>query len=89
MVGKLKEKCAVAYMDDLLIAGKNFDERMQKLEQTFELLTQAELTLNIQKCKFFETVINYLDIEISEEGVRPGKGKIEAIEIVPRTKECT
>lgn len=69
MFGKSKEKCAVAYMYDVLIAGKSFDECMQKLEQTFELLRQAGLTLNIKKCTFFETVINYPGFEISEEGV--------------------
>lgn len=86
MLGKSREKCAIAYMDDLLISGKDFDECFNKLEQTFVLLKEAGLTLNINKCRFFDTVISYLGFEISTEGVRPGKAKIDAVTCFPEPK---
>lgn len=86
MLGKSREKCAIAYMDDLLISGKDFNECLIKLEQTFKLLKEAGLTLNIKKCRFFDTVINYLGFEISGEGVRPGKEKIDAVASFPEPK---
>ncbi|CAH2227286.1 jg27653, partial [Pararge aegeria aegeria] len=86
MLGNSREKCAIAYMDDLLISGKNFDECLSKLEQTFILLKKAALTLNIKKCRFFDTTINYLGFEISAEGVRPGQTKINAVISFPEPK---
>ncbi|CAB3260211.1 unnamed protein product [Arctia plantaginis] len=42
-------KPALAYMDDLIVASKTFDEGLKKLEKTFDLLNGANLTLNLKK----------------------------------------
>lgn len=81
-----QEKQALAYMDDLIITSKNIQEGLEKLENTFKLLNNANLTLNVQKCFFFQTSIDYLGYEISYEGIRPGKSKIEAVENFPEPK---
>lgn len=86
MLGKAQKKCAIAYMDDLLISGITFNECINKLEQTFILLREAGLTLNLKKCSFFDTQIDYLGFEISAEGVRPGSSKIEAVKCFPEPK---
>lgn len=79
-------KQAHAYMDDLIITSKTVQEGLDKLENTFKLLNNANLTLNIQKCFFFQTSIDYLGYEISFEGIKPGKVKIEAVENFPTPK---
>ncbi|KAL0901934.1 hypothetical protein ABMA27_007079 [Loxostege sticticalis] len=73
------EKPALAYMDDILVVSKTFEEGLKKLEKTFQLLTQSKLTLNINKCHFFKTSVEYLGYEINAEGIRPGSAKIEAV----------
>lgn len=79
-------KPAEAYMDDIIVVSKDFNEGVQKLENTFKLLNEANLTLNIKKCNFFQTNIDYLGFEISYEGIKPGKTKIEAVKNFPTPK---
>lgn len=79
----MTSKPAIAYMDDLIIPSKNFEEGLKKLEETFKLLKEAKLTLNIQKCYFFQTSIDYLGYEITGEGIKPGKTKTDAVKHFP------
>lgn len=51
------------------------------------LFRTAGLTLKLSKCHFFSTSIDYLGFEISEEGVRPGRRKIDAVEKFPQTTD--
>lgn len=79
-------KLALAYMDDLLVASRDVTEGLEKLEKVFQLIRSAKLTLNLKKCSFFQTNVNYLGYEISSEGIRPGLCKIQAVEKFPRPK---
>lgn len=83
VLGNTRFKFALAYMDDILIPGKNFNEGLSRLEDTFKLLQEAGLTLNLKKCHFFKENIEYLGYEISESGIRPGQAKITAVEKFP------
>ncbi|XP_069361223.1 uncharacterized protein [Maniola hyperantus] len=74
----------VAYMDDIIISSKTVKEGIDKLQQVLEMLKEANLTLNLAKCHFFKTTIEYLGYEISSEGVRPGLKKTEAVESFKR-----
>lgn len=69
----------LAYMDDIIIASKSISEGTSRLRQVLELLREANLTLNLNKCNFFRTTIQYLGFEITSEGVRPGPDKIKAV----------
>ncbi|XP_033228956.1 uncharacterized protein LOC117180569 [Belonocnema kinseyi] len=71
--------CALVYMDDILIATETIEEGFKQLEIVLKALPANNLTLNLSKCKFFQSRIDYLGREISSEGVRPGKRKIDAI----------
>lgn len=75
---------AIPYLDDLLCTGSNTDEMFKKLESIFDLLKKANLTLNLKKCFFFQSEIDYLGFEISEEGLKPGSKKIQAVQEFPR-----
>lgn len=83
VLGNSRFNSALAYMDDILIPGKNFNEEFDRLENTFKLLRKAKLTLNVQKCYFFQEQIEYLGYEIDRHGIRPGKDKISAVERFP------
>lgn len=76
---KGKQNLALAYMDDLLVTSQTIEEGLDKLERVFQLLRSAQLKLNIKKCDFFQTRINYLGYEISADGIRPGVAKIQAV----------
>lgn len=72
-----------AYIDDVLIASTTLEENFQKLRQVFEALRTANLTLRLDKCRFFHRQIAYLGHEISDGGIRPGQEKMPAVENFP------
>lgn len=86
MLKGAEQNLALAYMDDLLIPSKTIQEGLNKLEKVLQLLRKANLTLNPKKCVFFQTNIEYLGYEISENGIRPGNLKIEAVRTFPIPK---
>lgn len=69
----------LAYMDDIVVSSKDITEGMMKLRQVLQALKEANLTLNLSKCHFFKTCIEYLGYEISENGVKPGQRKTDAV----------
>lgn len=83
ILGNARFKEAFAYMDDVIIPSKTVEEGFQKLINTLELFRKAGLTLKLSKCNFFKESIDYLGFEVCENGVRPGKIKIDAVENFP------
>lgn len=67
------------YIDDLLIPFSTFPEGLEYLDQTLQALCAAGFTINLKKCKFFESEIEYLGRIISEKGVRPSEKKVSAL----------
>ena len=71
---------ARAYIDDLLVISKtSFEEHLNNLEQVFTCLAEAGLKVNITKCKFCQSELEYLGYTINREGVKPILKKVEAI----------
>lgn len=83
-LGNRRFDLAIPYLDDLLSASCDFDDGFKKLEEILQLLSTAGLTLNLKKCFFFQSEIDYLGYEISESGLRPGAKKIQAVAEFPR-----
>lgn len=48
VLGNSRFKSALAYMDDLLISGKDFNEEYETLKDLFKLLECSGLTLNLR-----------------------------------------
>jgi hypothetical protein len=74
-LGNLNNKDALIYLDDLLIPSKTILERMEKLERVLTFLTKAGFSLNLKKCR-----------EISQNGVKPGDSKVQALLNAPSPK---
>jgi len=51
-------KICLVYLDDVIIFGKSFEEMLSNLEKIFRRLREANLTINPQKCIFFNKKIN-------------------------------
>lgn len=67
------------YIDDLLIASKNFDEHMRHLELVFQRLKDAGLVVNISKCVFAEKEVSFLGFDVSEKGIVPSQSRVKVI----------
>lgn len=72
------------YLDDVIIASKNLEEHKLHLEQVLERFSKFGITINLAKCDFGKTKVEFLGYEVSIGGVRPLSHKIEAIKKFPK-----
>ena len=70
----------IAYLDDLLIASQNDQDHLHHLEQVFDRLLRYGLKINLEKCSFFSSRVEYLGFTITPGEIRPGKLKAKVIE---------
>jgi len=84
MISKLLKgiegKYALAYLDDLLVFSPDFESHMKHIEDVFERLKNASLSLNKKKCHFIKEKIEYLGHVISHKGIQPNPEKVRAIQ---------
>jgi len=79
VLGKLPNKIAKWYLDDILIPAKDFPEMLERLELVFKALQEAKLTLKLRKCKFACDTVPFLGFMLTPEGLKPGSEKTHAI----------
>ncbi|CAC5371569.1 unnamed protein product [Mytilus coruscus] len=79
-------KYVLAYIDDILIFSKTFEEHLQHLDEVFTRLRKANFTLKPQKCHFAVKKVNYLGHIISKDGVKVDDSKINIVKNYPRPK---
>ena len=79
-------KHTLAYLDDIVVYSKSFDEHMQHLEETLTLLSKAGMKLNHSKCSFAQKSIKFLGFQVSGDGIAPDPDKVTAINSMPAPK---
>ena len=80
---------ATSYIDDVLVHSPNMKCHLQHLQQVFERLANAGLTLRGSKCQLGLDKVHYLGHVFSESGMSPDKEKIAAIKDWPIPKTVT
>ena len=73
-----------AYIDDVVIFSKNWEEHLEHLWRVFSQLQQAGLTAKLKKCYFGGNQVHYLGHVIGGGRVQPEPGKIKAVQDYPR-----
>ena len=71
------------YVDDILVFSKSLDEHIQHLNQVLNRLTEANLTVNKNKCLFGYLQLHVLGHIISSKGIQIDKSKLEDIQNCP------
>ena len=66
-------------LDDVHIAGFDFDNYLCNLNEVLNRLTAHCLKLNVSKCTLFCEKVDYLSHEISTEDIRPLQINIQTI----------
>lgn len=84
ILGAARFSKATVYIDDILIFGKDAVQCLQRLEEVLQMIEEANLTLNLYKCEFLQSKVDYLGYEISASGVRPSEKKILSVTNFPR-----
>ena len=76
----------VCYLDDIIVTGKTDQEHTTNLQKALERLKAAGFHLKREKCKFFQSQVQYLGHIIDKESIRPVPEKIKAIVDMPKPK---
>jgi len=75
LAGLTWEVC-LAYLDDLIIFSRTFDQHIERL-QVFDRLVAAGLKLKRSKCALFQKRVKFLGSIVSREGVEPDPEKVQ------------
>src|SRR6185436_3940034 len=84
LMKKYLGKFVLAYLDDLTIYSKTFDEHVKHLAIVFQVLREAQLKLNKEKCHFFLHSITFLGHEISWQEIQPDEEKLIKVKNFPQ-----
>ncbi|KAK9736835.1 Reverse transcriptase (RNA-dependent DNA polymerase) [Popillia japonica] len=82
-------KGVVVHADDIVVSGRNVTDHDKKLEIVLKTLRDNGVTLNLRKCEFRKTQIQYLGYIVSKEGIQPDPANIESIINFPEPKCVT
>jgi hypothetical protein len=69
----------VAYLDDILIYNKSWEEHLQHIQQVLHTLWQHKLYANLEKCSFDMDKVHYLGYTVDQHGVHVNPTNIRVI----------
>ena len=76
----LLDRVCLAYLDDILVYGKTFEEHKANLQKVFTRLRSKGIKLRVDKCVFVKPEVRYLGRLVSDQGYRPDPEDIKALE---------
>ena len=77
------------YLDDILVSSTSAEQHMLHLREVFHRLSTHGLVINVSKCQFGATTIDYLGHHITSQGAIPLPAKVEAIRTFARPTTIT
>lgn len=75
--------CCYAYIDDLIVCSDSWEEHLTHLYDTFDRLSQSNLTVNLGKSEFCQATVDYLGHTVGQGQVKPITAKVDAITKFP------
>ncbi|KAE8741740.1 hypothetical protein FOCC_FOCC012735, partial [Frankliniella occidentalis] len=75
------------YDDCLAYGGNNLAEHLEQLATIFSRFKEANVTVNPEKLKFLQTEVPFLGYDISLNGIKPSKSKVECIKKIAVPKK--
>ena len=80
-------KMTCCRVDDILISGKTPVEHLLNLIEVIKRLEIRGFKCSLEKCKFYQDKVVYLGHEVSAEGIRPVRSKVEDMLKAPAPKD--
>ena len=74
------------YIDDILIASSNEEEHERHLRTVFQRLKDFSLRINVAKCQFGCSDLEFLGYAVNHDGCRPSVDRVAAIERFSKPK---
>ena len=75
----LKWSSCLVYLDDIIIVGTSFSERLRNLAGVLQRFREAGLKLKLSKCKWCQKSITFLGHIVSEEGIASDPSKTAVV----------
>lgn len=69
----------IVYLDDILIYSKTREEHVQHIKKVLERLRQHRLWAKAEKCRFFQSSVDFLGYIVSQDGVSMDPSKVKSI----------
>lgn len=88
-LGELAHQYVVVYVDDVLVIAQHVEQGIERLNTVLKVLTEAGFSLNMKKCSFMKTKVEYLGFEVEAGQIRPNKKKVEALSALPPPQSVT
>ena len=85
----LNWRTLLVYMDDLICFGRLFEETLERLEEVFQRLVNANLKLKPKNYCLFQNDVSFLGYRITAEGIMPEISKVEYIQVIPVPRNLT
>jgi hypothetical protein len=78
----------LAYLDDVIVLGKTFEEQVTNLREAFLRFRAHHLKLKPKKCHLFQVEIDFLGRRVNADGVSIQNAKVEVVKewATPRKK---
>ena len=76
----------LVYLDDIIVFGATFQEKLDNLRTVFQRLKDAGLKIQPDKCDFFCQSVNFLGHIVSADGVRPDLTNVQKVRDWPVPK---
>ena len=67
------------YLDDVLVASPTVQQHERDLRQLFAALARFGLVVNVNKCVFGVSEIEFLGHSVSQKGIKPLPAKVQAV----------
>jgi transposase InsO family protein len=71
ILGPTRWRYALAYIDDIIIYSRTFNDHLEHVNEICQLLKQARFRLNPEKCEIAHTQTDYLGHRIENGDIRP------------------
>ena len=76
-------KFMFAFVADLIIYSRNWNEHMEHLNEVFDTIESSGFKIGFKKCQFAQSSVKYLGHIITKKGIRVDPNKVEAISTLP------
>ena len=73
------DKCVIAYLDNILIYSKTFDQHQRDIANMLVCLAKANMKLEPTKYEFHKKSVAFLGYIVNIEGIQPDPEKVQAI----------
>lgn len=83
------EFCTEVHVDDILIFSESEEEHLVHLERVFERLAEANLVVNLPKCRFMQRELVFVGHKFTSQGVSPDPAKLDAIRRLQPPRDVT